>query len=129
MTFLNSFPPRNLPRMDTCCQPGPGIHAEKTGRGGRTRKLGWLGLIQTLSAVIPGAAYGFSIPWRLLALHQMFCPTDLFFIEENEGAAASICFIRTDLGSITECGGVDTGGVPAQGGLKQLYGLILAPEF
>ena len=48
----------------------------------------------------------------------MFCPTDLFSIEANEGAAASICFIRTDLGSITECGGVDTGGVSAQGGLK-----------
>ena len=30
----------------------------------------------------------------------------------------SICSIRTDLGSVTECGGVDTGGVPAQGGLE-----------
>ena len=42
----------------------------------------------------------------------MFCPTNLFSIEANEGAEVFICSIRTILDSITECGGVDTGGVP-----------------
>ena len=68
------------------------------------------------------------IPWKLVALHQMFCPTDLFSkqMKEQQLPSAPSGQAWAPSQSVVVLTQVVS---PHKGAWKQLYGLILAPEF